>query len=342
MAPGKAELKARVCAEIERRKGEIMAISEHIMKHPEPGYREVRTAEFVAGWFRKMGLEAREGLALTGVKTRIRGRSRGPTVAVLGELDSLIVGEHPRRPDHPRGPRVRPQRPGGVDDRRRHGAPGRHGRARRRRGPVRRARRGVHRGGVASRPSRAGEGRVHRGQGRADQARGVRRRRHVIDHAHNARPEDGLASVGRHAQRLRGEVMRFMGKGAHAGSAPHLGINALKAARSRSRDRRQRETFRDEDRIRVHPIITRGGEAVSAMPADVRLETFVRGKTVEAIRTRQKVDRSLRAGAPRWGRGCRSRRSRLPAAADRPEPRGPRVRQLRRGRRQGHMGRRAT
>src|SRR5262249_32450670 len=39
-----ADLKARVCAEIDRRKGEIVAISEHIMKHPESGYREVRTA----------------------------------------------------------------------------------------------------------------------------------------------------------------------------------------------------------------------------------------------------------------------------------------------------------
>ena len=90
-----ADLKARVCAEIDRRKGEIVAISEHIMKHPESGYREVRTAEFVAGWFRRMGLECQEGLALTGVKTRLRCRSSGPTVAVLGELDSLIVGEHP-------------------------------------------------------------------------------------------------------------------------------------------------------------------------------------------------------------------------------------------------------
>ena len=70
------QLKARVSAEIDRRKGEIMAISEHIMKHPESGYREMRTAEFVAGWFRRMGLECREGLALTGVKTRLRGRSR--------------------------------------------------------------------------------------------------------------------------------------------------------------------------------------------------------------------------------------------------------------------------
>jgi metal-dependent amidase/aminoacylase/carboxypeptidase family protein len=90
-----AEVKARLCAQIDRRKDEIVAISDHIMRRPEPGYREVRTAEFVAGWFRRMGLECREGLGLTGVKARLRGRSRGPTVAVLGELDSLIVGEHP-------------------------------------------------------------------------------------------------------------------------------------------------------------------------------------------------------------------------------------------------------
>src|SRR5262249_6424265 len=64
----------------------------------------------------------------------------------------------------------------------------------------------------------------------------------------------------------------------------------------------QRETFRDDDTIRVHPIITRGGEAVSAVPADVRLETFVRGKTVEAIAdAAAKVDRSLRAGAQAMG-----------------------------------------
>ena len=50
--------------------------------------------------------------------------------------------------------------------------------------------------------------------------------------------------------------------------------------------------------MRVHPIITRGGEAVSAVPADVRMETFVRGRTIEAITdANTKVDRALRAGA---------------------------------------------
>ena len=88
----KAVLKARVCAEIDRRSREIVAISDHIMRHPEPGYREVRTAEFVAAQLERMGLEYRAGLALTGVKARMCGRIPGPTVAVLGELDSLIVG----------------------------------------------------------------------------------------------------------------------------------------------------------------------------------------------------------------------------------------------------------
>jgi metal-dependent amidase/aminoacylase/carboxypeptidase family protein len=59
-----------------------------------------------------------------------------------------------------------------------------------------------------------------------------------------------------------------------------------------------RETFRDEDSIRVHPIITHGGSQVNVIPGEVRMETYVRGKTVEAILDANlKVDRALRAGA---------------------------------------------
>ena len=60
----------------------------------------------------------------------------------------------------------------------------------------------------------------------------------------------------------------------------------------------QRETFKDEDSIRVHPIITKGGSAVNAVPDSVNIETYVRGKTVNAIiEANAKVDRSLKAGA---------------------------------------------
>ena len=59
-----------------------------------------------------------------------------------------------------------------------------------------------------------------------------------------------------------------------------------------------RETFREEDTVRVHPIITHGGDAVSAVPSDVRMETFVRGKTVQVVNEwEKKIDRALRAGA---------------------------------------------
>ena len=46
--------------------------------------------------------------------------------------------------------------------------------------------------------------------------------------------------------------------------------------------------------MRVHPIITHGGEIVNAIPDKVTLESYVRGKTFEAIETNnKKVDRAL-------------------------------------------------
>jgi metal-dependent amidase/aminoacylase/carboxypeptidase family protein len=78
-----------------------------------------------------------------------------------------------------------------------------------------------------------------------------------------------------------------------------MGVNALYAAQiALAAINALRETFRDEDTVRVHPIITHGGSQVNVIPADVRLETYVRGKTVEAILdAERKVDRALRAGA---------------------------------------------
>jgi amidohydrolase len=95
------------------------------------------------------------------------------------------------------------------------------------------------------------------------------------------------------------KFVEFIGKAAHAGSSPDQGINALNAATlALSAIHAQRETFRDADSVRVHPIITRGGASASSVPADVRMETFVRASNVAALRdANEKVDRALRAGA---------------------------------------------
>lgn len=89
------DLKARVCQEIDRQAGRVVALSEEIMRDPETGFREHETARRVADRFAGMGLPYRGGLAGTGVKARLRGRSSRRTVAVLGELDSLLIPGHP-------------------------------------------------------------------------------------------------------------------------------------------------------------------------------------------------------------------------------------------------------
>src|SRR6185437_7511239 len=45
--------------------------------------------------FEKMGLSYESGLAITGVKARLRGARSGITVGVLGELDAVISANHP-------------------------------------------------------------------------------------------------------------------------------------------------------------------------------------------------------------------------------------------------------
>ncbi|HEV8141487.1 MAG TPA: amidohydrolase, partial [Methylomirabilota bacterium] len=59
-----------------------------------------------------------------------------------------------------------------------------------------------------------------------------------------------------------------------------------------------RETFKDEDAIRVHPILTHGGSQVNVIPGEARIESYVRGRSIEGIRDASaKVDRALKAGA---------------------------------------------
>jgi len=113
------------------------------------------------------------------------------------------------------------------------------------------------------------------------------------------RTEDGKAGVPTSNNGCVVKTVRYVGRAAHAGGAPHMGVNALYAAQiGLAAINAIRETFRDEDTIRVHPIITHGGSQVNVIPADVRIETYVRGRSVEAILDANvKVDRALRAGA---------------------------------------------
>ncbi len=298
----KQELKAMVRQAIDDKADEIVRASKTILENPEPGFREVKTAKLVAEVFGEWGIEHRTGLALTGVKGVIEGGSSGPTVGVIGELDSLIVSEHPHADSETAAAH----------------ACGHHAQIGMMLGVA---------GGLLS------SGALDHLGGRVALFAVPAEEYIEIEYRDELRRDGKLEFLGGKPELIRlGELddvdlammchttsiesekqlcisgtnngtvakkIRFLGRASHAGGAPHLGVNALNAASlALMAIHANRETFQDPDTIRVHPIITKGGEAVSAVPADVRMETFVRGASVEAIiDANRKVDRALRAGA---------------------------------------------
>ena len=96
-----------------------------------------------------------------------------------------------------------------------------------------------------------------------------------------------------------GKQVRFIGKQAHAGGAPWDGINALNMANLAMTGMHfQRETFHDDDKVRIHGIITKGGEVVNSVPDDVEMELTVRARNIKALQdANEKVNRSIKGAA---------------------------------------------
>jgi len=298
----KEEWKKRVIEAIEKRSAEVREIGETILHHPEMGFKEVETAALVEEKFRSLGLSYRKGLALTGVVAELPGRSRKMRLALMGELDSILV---------PSNPNADPAT----------GAAHACG----------------HNASIAGMIA-AGMGLLDSGvmkelDGDVSLMAVPAEELVELEYRNKLRQEGKLVFLAGKQEFIRlgvldgvdmvlmfhlkemdpikkvligathngviAKFIRYKGKESHAGGAPHFGINALNAAMIGLLGiHAQRETFRDEDCIRVHPIITKGGDLVNVVPADVRIETFVRGRNVEAMQdANKKVNRALEAGA---------------------------------------------
>src|SRR5258708_11394016 len=93
--PTRDDVKRAVCEAIDRQSEKIVAVGETIRKSPELGFKEFKTARMVEDTMREIGLQPKGGLAITGVRGEARGTKDGPTFALLGELDGLVVAGHP-------------------------------------------------------------------------------------------------------------------------------------------------------------------------------------------------------------------------------------------------------
>ncbi len=88
----------------------------------------------------------------------------------------------------------------------------------------------------------------------------------------------------------------FHGKAAHAAVAPHNGVNALNAfVLFDNAINMLRETFREEDYIRIHGILREGGQTVNSIPERTVYECYVRSLNQEALKdTAAKVDNAAK------------------------------------------------
>lgn len=295
-------LKAAVQEAIDRRGQELMQVAKTILGHPEPGFREQKTAQLVARKFREFGIPFTDGIALTGAKGMLDSGQAGPTVGVMGELDSLKVLDHPHADPvtsaaHACGHhcQVAMMLAVGIGLKEANVLPHLTGRVALLSVP---AEEYIE---IAYRDQLRREGKLEFLGGKPEFIRlGALDDVDLAMMTHtSSQTEHGKFAYGGTNNGIVAKHIRFVGKAAHAGGAPHAGINALNAAMiAMSAIHAQRETYHDDDTIRIHPIITQGGVAVSSVPADVRMETFVRGRSIEAFLTASKrVDCALRAGA---------------------------------------------
>lgn len=295
-------LKARVNAKIESERQQLISTATTILKNPEPGFKEFKTSKLTSDILTGMGIPHQTGLAITGIKGYLNGGMPGPTIGVMGELDSLKVLGHPH---------VDPKTEAAH-------ACGHHCQI----AMMLAVASGLLADGVLDQLS----GRIALMAVPAEEYIEVEYRDELrragklefiggkpefirmgtlddIDMAMmthtSSNAEEGTIAFGGTNNGMVAKRIRFLGRASHAGATPHLGVNALNAAMiAMSGMHAQRETYHDDNTIRIHPIITQGGVAVSSIPADVRMETYVRGANIDGfIDASAKVDRALRAGA---------------------------------------------
>ena len=297
----KEELKQYICSYLDTHQEEIIQTGEELLRMPELAYCENRTSALVGSHFKKLGLKEKTGLAITGRRADIDTQRPGPRLAILGELDALIVPQHP------------------FADPQTHAAHacGHHAALNAMLGCAK----------VLTRPevmqrlcgslafiatpseecqnqpyiaSLIAEGKLQFFGGKSEMiAKGVFDDIDLAMMCHAG--GSNFTPSG-----FNGFVMKrliFHGKSAHAGANPDKGINAISMMRSAmTLLDAQRDTFRDEDHVRIHGYIPDGGEAVNVVPDRAVFTLQVRGATPEAISdASEKVDRCVQAATLAFG-----------------------------------------
>ncbi|NME28302.1 amidohydrolase [Megasphaera hexanoica] len=306
----KEELKQKVCDAIDKRAEDIMSFGTSVFDEPELGYKETKTSAKVQEAMDKLGIPYTTGWAITGVKGRLKGKNSKRTVAVMGELDSIVCRHHPSADPvtgaaHCCGHFIQISDMLGVAM------------------ALKDAGAMDYLGGdvvffavpseecieIEYRKKLMDEGKIHFFGGKQEII--LQGGFDDIDaamemHAYSTDDPEGNIILNGGMSGFITKLIEYHGKAAHAAGQPHLGINALNACMLGIMGvNALRETFQEKDHVRFHPIITSGGDLVNVVPDLVRMESYVRAASADAMKFyNDRINRALRAGADAIGATC--------------------------------------
>ena len=288
----------------EHYRSEMQEALDYIWKHPETGYQEWQTHAYLADAFRKLGYELVEAGDIPGFYADLDTGRPGPCLLIMGELDALNCPNHPDNTNgkaHACGHCAQTTALLGVAGAlKEEGAlDGLSGKIRLMAVPAEELIE------IAWRDEIRKEGKIHYFGGKPEFMR-----RGMMDgvdmammiHTTSNKPEH-YGGISKGSNGMVAFTATFEGVASHAGGSPDKGVNALYAAnQALSAINAIRETFRDNDHIRVHPIVDIGGNSVNIIPDKVVIESYVRGATMEAILdANRKIDRAMAGAAASIG-----------------------------------------
>ena len=290
---------------VEKHRDLILKTERYIWNHPEIGYKEWKTTEYLADQFEMLGYQVHRPEGITGFIADLDTGIPGPTFAVLGELDSLLCETHPEadketKAIHACGHHCQTatllgcaavfSEPDALE--------GMCGSIRFIAVPAEETI------DLEYRAKLIKEGNIHYNAGKIEYLY-----RGYFDDVDIAAMIHVAVNDGKPFQLLKGsngcinKHFEYKGVASHAGASPWDGKNALYAATvGITACNALRETFPERDSIRFHPIITQAGVAANAIPDIARLDAYTRASSFKRmIEINGKINRALAASAASLG-----------------------------------------
>lgn len=275
-----------------------------LWKHPQVGYTEWEAHNYLKEKYEALGYELTEAGDIPGFFTDLDTQKPGPTLCIMAELDALDQANHPEAVNgmthacghHCQGAALLGlaaalKEPGALD--------GLSGKIRLMMVPAEEMIQ------LEYREKLRQEGKIHFFGGKPEfMYRGYFDDVDLCMMVHTSEaqgPKD--FSCNRKKNGCIAKTFVFKGKSSHAGGRPDLGVNAEYAfSLALNAVNALRETFKNTDTVRWHPITHGVSSAVNIIPDELSCESYVRANNMDAIkRENEKINRAMTGAALAMG-----------------------------------------